>query len=109
MEEPVSWQYTKYIKQQHQPGEGYSTRMINANENCYASHDAGPLSFELVWFPQVAVNAGVQQANNSCKRNKTTYTNRYITIISLLLNISLAIKCLIKPSSSDVPTMLLQA
>lgn len=42
--------------------------MINANENCYASHDAGPLSFELVWFPQVAVNAGVQQANNSCRR-----------------------------------------
>lgn len=42
--------------------------MINANENCYASHYAGPLSFELVWFPQVAVNAGVQQANNSCRR-----------------------------------------
>lgn len=55
--------------------------MINANKNCYTSHHARPLSFELVWFPKVAVNAGVQQANNSCKRSKTYYINHYTVII----------------------------
>jgi len=75
-----SWQYNEHVKQQ-KLGEGYSTCMINANKNCYTSHHARPLPFELVWFPKVAVNAGVQQANNSCKRSKTYYINHYTVII----------------------------
>lgn len=47
--------------------------MVNANENCYTSHYAGPLSLEFMWFPKVAVNAGIQQANNSCKRSNAKY------------------------------------
>jgi len=59
--------------------------MINANKNCYAPHYAGPLSLEFVRFPKVAVNAGIQQANNSCKKSNTTHTNCYTTITSVLL------------------------
>lgn len=54
--------------------------MVNADKNCYTSHDAGPLSLEFVWLPEVAVNAGIQQANNSCKRSNTTCTNRYTAV-----------------------------
>lgn len=75
--------------------------MINANENCYTSHYAGPLSLEFVWLPKVAVNAGIQQANDSCKRSNTTCTNHYTMITSILLNISLAIKCLTKYCKPD--------
>lgn len=42
--------------------------MVDAHEDGDAAHDAGPLPLELVGLPEVAVDAGVQQANHSCKR-----------------------------------------
>lgn len=51
--------------------EGYSTGVVDAHEHGDAAHDAGPLPLELVGLPEVAVDAGVQQANHSCKRRNT--------------------------------------
>lgn len=51
---------------------GYSTGMVNANKNCYAAHDTGPLSLKFVGFSEVTVDTGVQQANNSCFKKKMT-------------------------------------
>lgn len=51
---------------------GYNTGVIDANEHCDAPHDAGPLPLELVRLSQMAVEAGIQQADNSCERNKQT-------------------------------------
>lgn len=54
---------------------GYGTGMVDANKHGDASHDAGPLPLELVRLSQMAVEAGIQQTNNSCrggKRNKQT-------------------------------------
>lgn len=39
--------------------------MVDAHEDGHAAHDAGPLSLKLVGLPQVAVDAGVQQADDS--------------------------------------------
>lgn len=56
-------------------GEGYSAGVVDAHEDGDAAHDAGPLPLELVGLPKVAVDAGVQQANHSCKRRNTTCTS----------------------------------
>lgn len=50
--------------------EGYSTGVVNANKNRHTAHHAGPLSLELVGLSKVAVDAGVQQADNSCYRKE---------------------------------------
>ena len=47
--------------------------MVDPNKNCDAPHDAGPLPLELMRLSQVAIQAGIQEANNSCgKGNKQT-------------------------------------
>lgn len=48
--------------------QGYSTCMVNANEDGYTSHDTGPFSLEFVRLAKMTVNAGIEQANNSCNR-----------------------------------------
>lgn len=45
---------------------GYNTGVVDTNEHCDAPHDAGPLPLELVWFSQMAVQTGIQKADNSC-------------------------------------------
>lgn len=45
--------------------EGYGTGVVDAHEDGHAAHDAGPLPLKLVGLPQVAVDAGVQQADDS--------------------------------------------
>lgn len=50
---------------------GYSTGVVDAHEHGDAAHDAGPLPLELVGLPEVAVDAGVQQPNHSCKTRNT--------------------------------------
>lgn len=52
---------------------GYSTGMVDANEDCDAAHDARPLSLELVGLSEVTVNTRVEQANNRC--GKKEYAN----------------------------------
>lgn len=47
---------------------GYSTGVVDTNEHSNAPHYAGPLPLELVWLPQMAVQAGIQQADNSCEK-----------------------------------------
>lgn len=51
---------------------GYNTGVVDTDEHCDAPHDAGPLPLELVWLSQMAVEAGVQQANDSYEKG----TNR---------------------------------
>lgn len=52
---------------------GYNAGVVDPHKNCDAPHDAGPLPLELVWLSQVAIQAGIQEANNSCgKGNKQT-------------------------------------
>jgi len=45
--------------------------VVDADEHCDASHDAGPLPLELVRLSQMTVEAGIQQAHNSCEREHT--------------------------------------
>lgn len=42
--------------------------MVDANENRYTAHHTGPLPLKLVRFSKVAVDAGVEQAHDSCER-----------------------------------------
>lgn len=51
---------------------GYNTGVVDAHEHRDAPHYAGPLPLELVRLSQMAVEAGIQQADNSCERNKQT-------------------------------------
>lgn len=44
--------------------EGYHTGMVDAHEHGDAPHDAGPLSFKLVWLSQMAVQTGVEQTDD---------------------------------------------
>lgn len=44
---------------------GYDTCVVNANEHSDAPHHTGPLPLEFMWLSQMAVQAGVQQTNNS--------------------------------------------
>lgn len=53
--------------------------MVDANEHSDASHDTGPLPLELVWLSQMAVEAGIQQANNSCRGKKKSNKQTQIT------------------------------
>lgn len=57
---------------------GYNTCMVDTDKHCDASHYTGPLPLELVRLSQMAVEAGVQKADNSCnkKNKKKTGTNR---------------------------------
>lgn len=50
---------------------GYSTGVVDTNEHGNAPHYAGPLPLELVRLPQMAVKAGIQQADNSYEKGKT--------------------------------------
>lgn len=50
---------------------GYNTGVVDADEHGYAPHDAGPLPLKLVRLSQMAVEAGIQQANNSCEKEQT--------------------------------------
>lgn len=50
---------------------GYSTGVVDPDEHCDAPHDAGPLPLELMWLSQMAVEAGIQQADNSCEKEQT--------------------------------------
>lgn len=54
---------------------GYSTGVVDAYEHCDAPHDAGPLPLELMWFSQVAVEAGVQEADDGCE-NRTNQSEQ---------------------------------
>lgn len=45
--------------------------MVDADEHGDAPHDAGPLPLKLVRLPQMAVEAGIQQADNSCEKEQT--------------------------------------
>lgn len=49
---------------------GYDTCVVNTNEHSNAPHHAGPLPLEFMRLPQMAVQAGVQQANDSCGANR---------------------------------------
>lgn len=49
---------------------GYNAGVVDADEHRDAPHDAGPLPLELVRLSQMAVEAGIQQADNSCGRKK---------------------------------------
>lgn len=49
---------------------GYNTGVVDTNEHCDAPHDAGPLPLEFVWLSQVAVQAGIQEAHNSCEKSE---------------------------------------
>lgn len=51
--------------------EGYNTGVVDADEHSDAPHHAGPLPLELVRFPQMAVEAWVQQADNNCVKEQT--------------------------------------
>lgn len=44
--------------------------MVDADEHGDAPHDAGPLPLELMRLSQMAVEAGVQQADNSCEKEQ---------------------------------------
>lgn len=46
---------------------GYNTGVVDSYKDGDASHDAGPLPLELVGLSQMTVEAGVQQADNSCE------------------------------------------
>lgn len=48
---------------------GYDTCVVNADEHGDAPHHAGPLPLEFMRLPQMAVQAGVQQTDNSCGAN----------------------------------------
>lgn len=50
---------------------GYNTGVVDADEHGDASHDAGPLPLELVRLSQMAVEAGIEQADNSCQEEQT--------------------------------------
>lgn len=50
---------------------GYNTGVVDADEHGDTPHDAGPLPLELVGLSQMAVEAGVQQADNSCEEKGT--------------------------------------
>lgn len=45
--------------------------MVDADKHCDAPHHAGPFPLELMWLSQMAVKAGIQQANHSCKKGQT--------------------------------------
>lgn len=49
---------------------GYNTCMVNANEHSNAPHHAGPLPLKFMRLPQMAVQEGVQQTDNSCGGNR---------------------------------------
>lgn len=57
------------------PVKGYNTGVVNTDEHCDASHDAGPLPLEFVWLSQVAVQAGIKKAHNSCEKKGQTAEN----------------------------------
>ena len=50
---------------------GYNTGVVDADEHGDAPHDAGPLPLELVRLPQVAVEAGVEEADHRCRQEQT--------------------------------------
>lgn len=50
---------------------GYNTGVVDADKDCDTPHDAGPLPLELVGLTQMAVEAGIQQADNSCEKEQT--------------------------------------
>lgn len=50
---------------------GYNAGVVDADEHCDAPHDAGPLPLELVRLSQMAVQAGIQKADNSCEKEQT--------------------------------------
>lgn len=54
---------------------GYNTGVVDTDEHCDAPHDAGPLPLEFVWLSQVAVQAGIQKAHNSCEKREQTGEN----------------------------------
>lgn len=47
---------------------GYNTGVVDTDEHSDTPHDARPLPLELVRLSQVAVETGIQQADNSCKK-----------------------------------------
>lgn len=49
---------------------GYDTCVVNANEHSDAPHHAGPFPLEFMRLPQMAVQAGVQQTDDSCGANR---------------------------------------
>lgn len=49
---------------------GYNTGVVDADKHCDAPHDAGPLPLELMWLSQMAIEAGIQQADNSCEKEQ---------------------------------------
>ena len=51
---------------------GYDTGVVDAHEYGDAAHDAGPLPLELMGFPEVAVDTGVQQADDSWNTQRKT-------------------------------------
>lgn len=51
-------------------GKGYNTGVVDTDEHRDAPHDAGPLPLEFVRLSQMAVEAGVQQADNSCEKEE---------------------------------------
>lgn len=85
--------------------EGYSAGVVDAHEHGDAAHDAGPLPLELVGLPEVAVDAGVQQANHSCKRRNTTCTSCCNMITPVSVHTSLAHKCLRKQRGAHHTTV----
>lgn len=48
---------------------GYNTGVVDTDEHSDTPHDARPLPLELVRLSQVAVETGIQQADNSCKKS----------------------------------------
>lgn len=59
---------------------GYDTCVVNTNEHSDAPHHAGPLPLEFMWLPQMAVQAGVQQTDDSCgasRRQNVEVSQRY--------------------------------
>lgn len=47
---------------------GYNTGVVDTDEHSDTPHDARPFPLELVRLSQVAVETGIQQADNSCKK-----------------------------------------
>ena len=55
---------------------GYDTGVVDAHEHCDAAHDTRPLPLELMGFPEVAVDTGVQQADDSWNRQPLCVRSR---------------------------------
>ena len=62
--------------------------MVDANEDGHAAHHAGPLPLELVRLSKVTVDAGVQQADHSCRertrRQGLSTRDCYVGIINAI-------------------------